>query len=252
MLIKSVVILGSLPATPPENSEEPICTTPTRTKQESSLRLTCVASGYSKYSPHNERKNYNDRGDGQHSPTSSTEPTCSTQKLNGATPSLDNNLANGSSLVNGVTTNSVSVDTNIANGHVDSASTELINAEETTLQTDNVNGGTTLELNGNIEKTTLHLDSNTINEDSDKLVVCTEDVAVTVLGNGETNPTANGCKDEVDRSALSLTLVDESLPARTVIESKLINDIDPSNSVQDSPSKKVEKLSIFECFAVSL
>jgi len=233
------------PTTAIAADSDAIATTPTsRSKQDNNLHLTCVASGYAKYSPYSERKKYSDDGSGATPPLTPNSQNGSTHKLNGAvakdtngtggaeeqSQSIDNGVAEthdngdvGQTLAedsNGIINTSLANRNSSNNGRLSANDREIASSEDIDLKieiemtrdtTPNINEGKTPEIPADSDS---HING--------------------VTTNGDT-------KDEVDRAALKLDL---SLPdsqhkkkeVKIQTPEKLNGVI--QNGVQDSPSKK--------------
>ncbi|XP_067929335.1 uncharacterized protein [Watersipora subatra] len=216
---------GSPTASPSHDDASPASST--RSRQESSLRLTCAASGYSPYAPSFESTNGG--GDGNISNLNSTDPNCSTHKLNGATPTEDDIAISDNSLTNGL-------------------HSPLDNGVNTTPQDHIEVLRTTTEVNGSVDRS--HLGTCSHNHAADiknNRELSAGDVDVTIVdhaGDRVNKHISNGSIDQVDRAELTLPLRDESLPTPSITHSKLetkhINSLSEDTS-QDSPSKKSGK-----------
>lgn len=246
-LVNAIFLLVSgSPTTAIAADSDAIATTPTsRSKQDNNLHLTCVASGYAKYSPYSERKKYSDDGSGATPPLTPNSQNGSTHKLNGAvakdtngtggaeekSQSIDNGVAEthdngdvGQTLAedsNGIINTSLANRNSSNNGRLSANDREIASSEDIDLKieiemtrdtTPNINEGKTPEIPADSDS---HING--------------------VTTNGDT-------KDEVDRAALKLDL---SLPdsqhkkkeVKIQTPEKLNGVI--QNGVQDSPSKKV-------------
>lgn len=253
-------VAGS-PTTPPlPDNKEPTSAVPTRTKQENALHLTCVASGYAKYSPYNERKEYENDSATQ-SPLASTSnlnslDTSSNHKLNGAittvttsTPSL--NDTKPASLEDELEP-SQSAGDQTPSFHVVVASPHTANGisphissteEETTPQ---LNGRADIHTDNNGHNNLGELNpltddcSHTVSSDAIIVAILNGDIEQTTSNNtGQSDSGPSPTTTAVDKSVLVLDLHTDLVASKQpAVVTKLSNGV--SGSIHDSPSKKVK------------